>query len=88
MLFVGRTEHMLSDWEAFMDQLPGGSPRVPLLHTHSTPRQGKKLHEENVEFLRNFYSADYDCISYMIKKGWVDESYFQEITSNTKEYIY
>ena len=88
IVFVGRSEYMSNDWDAFIQLLPPGADQVKLPHTHSTSQSQTKLSKESIDFLRKFYASDYDCISHMVKKGLVEKKYLEYITSNEREYIF
>ena len=86
--FVGRTEHMLADWDRFMNQTIGVQVQLTLPHTHASLNQRKRLSPTSVGFLRLFYHQDYKCIQDMVDFGWLGVDYFDEITRLDKVYMY
>jgi len=91
--FVGRTEYMANDWEQFQRSALGlgkeGNPGlINIGHSHGTGKTGRFLSQKAVQFLRDMYKEEINCFAELVSLGYLDQSYFEEINSSSKEYMY
>ena len=92
--FVGTTENIRSDFkvlvEKILDDRSGGdirSPSLPHFNNTRRRRQGKLITKENIVFLRELYSRDYQCLLSLHSRGYLSKEYIDKVFHNEK-YVY
>lgn len=87
--FVGTTENIRSDFKALVEKICGQSVDLRLPHFNNTKRrrQGKLLTKENITYLRELYSRDYQCLLSLHSRGYLSKEYIDKVFHNEK-YMY
>ena len=92
--FIGTTENIQEDFSKLMEIVgyPVGTVvdmgknqtmTIELPHIHKSTREGKKLSQKSVDFLRNYFKTDYE----IMEKLSLSPEYLNKIKENN-EYIY
>lgn len=89
--FVGTTENIKNDFKTLVEKILDGrdlrSPLLPHFNNTRRRRQGKLLTKENIAFLRELYSRDYQCLLSLHSKGLLSNEYIDKVFHNEK-YMY
>lgn len=90
--FVGTTENIRSDFKSLVEKILGQSgdrrsPSLPHFNNTRRRRQGKLLTKENIAFLRELYSRDYQCLLSLHSRGYLSKEYIDKVFHNEK-YVY
>ncbi len=91
--FVGTTENIKNDFKTLVEKIQGHpsgdlrSPSLPHFNNTRRRRQGKLLTKENIVFLRELYSHDYQCLLGLKSRGYLSKEYIDKVFDNEK-YVY
>lgn len=89
--FVGTTENIKNDFKTLIEKICGAERsvdlRLPHFNNTRRRRQGKLLSKENIVFLRELYSRDYQCLLELKSRGYLSKQYIDKVFDNEK-YVY
>ena len=86
--FVGTLENISDDYKKLIEKLEiPKNDIVELPHFNMTIRLGHKVDPKNLDFLREYYKKDYECLDILEKKGYITKKYLDNILEK-KEYTY